>query len=108
MIKSKDFDLDCLASRSLKGPYKTLATFKEFEHALTNRAAQAKVERKSAKFQNKMQEILADEQGYKRRRWFRNIRDKATSGFTFIIWAAVAVGLVGAGLVVLWMKFIAP
>jgi serine/threonine-protein kinase len=93
MIKDKDFDLDAKVSRTLKGPYKHLGAYKEFEAVLTARMVKAKAERKTAQLQDAYKTILKEEKSYYRWRSIRNLFRTFTGWVTLGIWLAVLAGL---------------
>ncbi len=95
LIKDKSFDLqDATASRDLKGPYRNLAHYKEFESALAGRLVQAKAERSAAKFQGMYQNILKDEKAFYRRRWLKNKLRSAGGMASFALFLAAIAGAV--------------
>jgi serine/threonine-protein kinase len=93
LIKSKDFDLDAKVSRSLKGPYKNLGSFKEFEQVLTGRMVKAKAEKKTAQLKDVYQNILKQEKSYYRWRAIGNMFRTAGGMITFAIWLGILGGL---------------
>jgi serine/threonine-protein kinase len=93
MIKSKDFDLNALISKSLKGPFKNLHYHKEFEHALQGRLQKAKADKKSAKYEGMYEKILKEEKTYKLKKWFGNLFRNVTGVITLVIMLVVLAGL---------------
>jgi serine/threonine-protein kinase len=89
LIKEKDFDIDCEASRTLKGPYRNLNYYREFQHALTGRLAQAKADKKTAEYKNMYENVLKDEHAFYRRRWLKNMFRSATGLVSFLIFLAI-------------------
>ncbi len=96
LIKDRDFDPRAQASHRLKGGYRSIATYPEFEQALRGRLVKAKADRKAAKFQTMYQQIEKEQAQLERWRWFRNLFRNTMGWVTFLIWVAV---LGGAGYV---------
>jgi serine/threonine-protein kinase len=93
LIKDKSFDLSAQASRTLKGDYRDLASFREFEPSLRARLLRAKTDRKTQKFHEMYETILQEEKAYNRWRWFQNLYLNFTSWVTFVIWIATLAGV---------------
>jgi serine/threonine-protein kinase len=93
MMKRKDFDLNALLSRSLKGPYRNLNYYKEFEHVLMGRLEQAKADKKAAKYQGMYEKIIQEEKSWKFKKWFRDLRTNVTGWITFGIMLAAIAGV---------------
>jgi serine/threonine-protein kinase len=94
LIKDRDFDAQAQASHRLKGGYRSIATYPEFEQALRGRLVQAKADRKAAKFQSMYKQIEKEQADLERWRWFRNLFRSTMGWVTLLIWVAV---LGGAG-----------
>src|SRR5258708_5684303 len=61
LIKSEHFDVETEASRSLKGGYRRLASFREFEPLLRGRIGKARADRKTEKYKSMYAQIEAEE-----------------------------------------------
>lgn len=95
LIRQKDTNLKgFVVSRTLKGPYKNLAYYKEFEHAIQGRLTTAKVDRKTEKLQNAYDKILKEEKTYYLKRWLRDKFRTATGLVTLAIFLAVLAGVI--------------
>jgi serine/threonine-protein kinase len=106
LIKKKDFDLGTLASKTLKGQYRNLNYYKEFAGALQSRLAQAKADRKTAKFHSAYDKILADEKSYKFKRKMRDLFQSARGLVTFIIFLIVLLGLLSGAAYYIYTQFV--
>jgi serine/threonine-protein kinase len=96
LVKDRDFDPKAQASHRLKGGYRSIATYPEFEQVLRGRLVQAKADREAAKFQSMYKQIEKEQAQLERWRWFRNMFRSTMGWFTFLIWVA-GIALVGFG-----------
>ena len=92
LIKGDQFDPLMEASRTLKGGYRAIATYREFEPTLRGRMTKARADRKAAKFQSMYDKIEKEVEQQRRGRWLRDLIRKTTSGIGLIVWLAIIAG----------------
>jgi len=73
LIRDPDFDVKAQASKNKKGPFRSLASYQEFEAALRSRYLKAKADRKVSKLKKFYESIDDEQRRYERHRWFRNL-----------------------------------
>jgi serine/threonine-protein kinase len=97
LIKDEHFDLQAQASRTVKGPYRLLASYPEFERAFRGRITKAQAERRTHKFQTMYEQLEQEQIRRERWRWLRNLFRGTVSYVLLAVWLVVIVGvLVGA------------
>jgi eukaryotic-like serine/threonine-protein kinase len=99
MIKGKLLDNTFDASKSVKGTFRALATYPEFEPLLRGAVMQKRVERKAEKYQSMYEKVLQEEEQYQRRKGLRRFINNMSG------WLALFAGLAvvgGGGLLVYW------
>jgi serine/threonine-protein kinase len=98
LINEEHFDpLHTQASRTLKGGYRDLATYREFEQMIRKRMTRVRANRKAAKLRDAYQQIEEQQARDKRWRWFRNLVQRVGGGVAFMIWlGCVSAAAVGA------------
>jgi serine/threonine-protein kinase len=99
MIKSKILDNSFDASKSVKGTFRALATYPEFEPLLRGAIMQKRVERKAEKYQNMYDQVLQEEEVYQRRKGLRRFLNDMSGWLALIVVLAV---LGGGGFLVYW------
>jgi serine/threonine-protein kinase len=92
LIKGKKFDMSGLLSRNLKGPFRNLAYYKEFEHVLAGRVMQAKADKKGAQYHNMYEKILKEEKSYKLKKWLGNLGRNVWGFISLAIFLLVLAG----------------
>ncbi len=97
MVKNNSLDADTQVSRTLKGGYRALGTYPEFEGLVKANRTKDKAERRAEKFKNIYEKIDREEKSRLRWRWIHNLTLRAGGFLGFILWlviiAAVGVGL---------------
>jgi serine/threonine-protein kinase len=77
MIRSKELDNTFDASKTVKGTYRALATYREFEPFLRGKIQQERVQRKAQKYEGMYEKIIKEEASYQRwkgmRRFINNL-----------------------------------
>jgi serine/threonine-protein kinase len=101
LIRDRDFDPKAQASHRLKGGFRSVATYPEFEPALRGRLVQAKADRKAAKFKSMYGQIEKEQERLERRRWFRNLFRGTMGWVTFLIY----ITLIGGAVYVVYLLF---
>jgi serine/threonine-protein kinase len=109
LINEEHFDhANTQASRTLKGGYRDLATYREFEKPVRTRMTQAKTQRRTVKLQDVYQQIEEQQAQAQRWRWLRKLTQSATGWLILLVWLALiaAAGYVlflGAGWLIEWI-----
>jgi eukaryotic-like serine/threonine-protein kinase len=97
LAKSGSLDAETQVSRTLKGGYRSLGTYPEFEGLIKASRTKEKAERKAEKFKAIYDKIDKEEKSRLRWRWFHNMTLRAGGFLGFILWlviiAAVLFGL---------------
>jgi serine/threonine-protein kinase len=102
-IKSGSFGADTQISRSLKGGYRALATYPEFEPSLRARMTKAAADRKGQKYRAMYEQIEQEEKRRQRMRWLHNLYLRAGGFIGFLLWLAILAGAcVGAYFLIRW------
>jgi serine/threonine-protein kinase len=100
-IREEHFDPRSEAAKTLDGPYRLLASYKEFEGALRGRITKAKADRKTEKFQAIYAKLEKEQVSRERWKWFNRMFRGAVGWVMLIVWIAVIAGaLVGLYFVV--------
>ncbi len=102
-IRSGSFTADTQLSRSLRGGYRALATYPEFEPTLRARMTKAAADRKGQKYRALYEQIEKEEKRRQRMRWLHNLYLRAGGFVGFVLWLAVVAGVcVGAYFLIRW------
>ena len=103
-IQDKAFNSETQLSKTLKGGYRSLGTYPEFQQLMKAALTKEKADRKAGKFKAFYEQIDKQEKSRKRWRWIHN-KFLGIGGFIgFLLWLAV-IGGVGVGLyyAVIWL-----
>jgi len=102
-VRNKAFDAETQVSKTLKGGYRALGTYPEFQHQMKAALTTKKAERKAEKFKTFYEQIDKQEKSRQRWRWLHN-KFLGVGGFVgFILWLAVLAGIgIGLYFVALW------
>jgi serine/threonine-protein kinase len=97
LVKTGSLDAEAQVSRTLKGGYRALGTYLEFQGLVQASRTKEKAERKAEKFKALYEKIDKEEKSRLRWRWFHNLTLRAGGFVGFILWlviiAAVLFGL---------------
>jgi len=97
LVKSGSLDAETQVSKTLKGGYRALGTYPEFQGIFKANLTKEKADRKAEKFKAIYEKIDKQEKSRLRWRWFHNMTLRAGGFLGFILWliilAAVGVGL---------------
>ena len=97
LVKNNSLNAETQVSRTLKGGYRALGTYPEFQGFVQANRTKEKAERKAEKFKAIYEKIDKEEKSRLRWRWFHNMTLRAGGLLGFILWliiiAAVGVGL---------------
>jgi serine/threonine-protein kinase len=103
-IKSGSFTAETQLSRTLKGGYRALAAYSEFEPLLRARMTREKADRKGQKYRAMYEKIEEEEKRRRRWRWLRNLFARTGGLVGFLIWMAVVAGVaVGGYFLIRWL-----
>jgi eukaryotic-like serine/threonine-protein kinase len=103
-IRSGSFTADTQLSRTLKGGYRALATYREFEPTLRAHMTKAAADRKGQKYRAMYEQIEKEEARRQRMRWLHNLVLRAGGWVGFVLWMAVVAGIcVGGYFVIRWL-----
>jgi serine/threonine-protein kinase len=89
LVKQPGFDLEAQGSHSQKGPFRSLATYREFQLAFRARLAKAQVKNTTSKYQRLYDQYEVDERRWQRWRKIRNLFRGAASWVLFLLVLAV-------------------
>ncbi len=96
LIKAGRIDPDGEISKTMKGPFRGIGTFNEFQGAFKAREAATKANTKGAKYKNQMQQLQDDYDRRKRFGWLGRLF-KGVGGTIFgLLWIVLILGIVGA------------
>jgi len=107
LVRDPHFDLNAQASRTQHGEFRSLATYREFEPALTGRLVKAKADRRTAQFHAIYEKLDKEEISRKRWRWFRDVTHNVVGYGLLLLWIAV-IGGIGVGLYLLAVYIVWP
>jgi serine/threonine-protein kinase len=97
LVKSNSLDVETQVSKTLKGGYRALGTYSEFQGLIKANLTREKADKKAEKFKSIYEKIDQQEKSRLRWRWFHNLTLRAGGFLGFILWlvilAAVGVGL---------------
>jgi serine/threonine-protein kinase len=99
MVKSPVFDQKTEASRSLKGGYRAIATYREFEPFLRGKISKERADRKTDKVQTLYKQIEKDYDRDQRRKGLRRFIQKLGNGVAMLIVLAI---IAAVGFAVYW------
>lgn len=97
LIRDPHFDLQAQASHTKNGHYRSLAAYPEFAPTLRGRLGKEKADRKSTTIRSAYQDIIDSEDKRKRKRKWRYLFDRLTSGAGALIGLAIIAGLIIGG-----------
>ena len=102
-IRSRSFDENTQACRTLQGNYRALGTYPEFAHILQSMETKAKADRKAASFQNLYQNLDREEARRRRRRWLYHLYLSVGGWVKLLIYLAfLAAAGVGLYFLLMW------
>jgi serine/threonine-protein kinase len=99
MIKGKVLDNTFDVSKTVKGTFRSLATYPEFEPLLRGEVMQKRMERKVEKYQSMYEKVLQEEETYQRRKGLRRFLN-SLSGWLAVFAFFAVVG--GGGFLIYW------
>jgi serine/threonine-protein kinase len=103
-VRNKVFTADTQLSRTLKGGYRALGTYTEFQHLIKAAVTTDKANRKAEKFKSFYAQIDKEEKRRQRWRWLHNMFLSAGGFVGFLLWIAVVMGvLVGLYYLGVWL-----
>ena len=92
-IKSGSFGPDTQVSRTLKGGYRALATWSEFEPTLRARMTKAVADKKGQKYRSMYEQIEKEDKRRRRWRWLHNLLLKTGGLVGLLLWLAIIAGV---------------
>jgi serine/threonine-protein kinase len=103
-IKDGDLTADTQLSRTLRGGYRALATYAEFEPVVRARQTKASADHKGRKYRMLYEKIEEEEKRRQRKRWLHNLYLRAGGFIGFLLWLGVVAGIcVGGFFLLRWV-----
>jgi serine/threonine-protein kinase len=107
LVKNSSLDANTQVSRTLKGGYRSLGTYPEFQGIVKAGRTKEKAERKAEKFKALYEKIDKQEKSRLRWRWFHNLVLRTGGFLGFILWLTI-IAAVGVGLYFAATQWIIP
>ncbi|HMF16660.1 MAG TPA: serine/threonine-protein kinase [Gemmataceae bacterium] len=97
LVRSGSLDAETQVSKTLKGGYRALGTYPEFQGIIKANRTKEKADKKAEKFKAIYEKIDKQEKSRLRWRWFHNMTLRAGGFLGFILWLIILVAI-GVGL----------
>lgn len=107
LVKTGSLDVDTPVSRTLKGGYRALGTYVEFQGLFNAQRTKEKADKKAEKFKSIYEKIDKQEKSRLRWRWFHNLTLRAGGFLGFILWLVI-LGAIGVGLFFAAKEWVIP